>query len=455
MLKMSHDQNSKFVNNHVVVIGGGIAGLLASRVLSDHFEKVTLIERDSSSETDEFRKGVPQSKQSHFLLKRGEEIISELFPGIIDEMVADGALLIDSSEIDWFHYGVWKAKYSCGIVYCLQSRSHLEQHIYRRLALYSNISRLNNSKVIGLTLSPNRQRITGVRISVGESEQSQKILDADLVVDASGQSSQTHIWLKRLGYSAPPETRLQVNTIYNARIYIPLPEYQSAWKPTLVYCQPPSKQRVGSILPLEGGKRWIVSLIGNGQDGALKRDEDFLKFAKNLEVAKIFEIIQLGQPITPITSYKFRSNIRRHYEQLSTLPQGLIVVGDALCQLNPIYGQGMTMAALEMMVLDQCLREYKSCQGKFSRYFFETVSSHINAFFDLTMSEDIASLAMSQPLSIMMSFLKRYKQQIGKLCATDPLILKRSIKVSNMMEKPYTLLYPDVMSRVLVDSLRG
>lgn len=476
MLNTPHDNYRKAVNcntighgatnvllaqNHAIVIGGGMGGLLASRVLSDHFEQVTLIERDRPSPQSGYRDGVPQSQHAHLLLKRGEKIISDLFPGIVHEMVDDGSLLVDSADIDWFHYGVWKANYSCGFVYCLQSRSHLERHIRRRLKAYANITWLEDSQVVSLILSPGGQplessRVVGVKINCKASRETQELLGADLVLDASGHSSQTRKWLKKLGYPSPPETHQKVNIFYNSRIYEPLPDHQSAWNPTLIYCRPPSRRRVGAILPLEGGKQWYVSMIGHDQSSHLKSDEDFLDYAQHLDDKTIAETIPLGKPITPIASFKFLANQRFHYEKLSIFPEGLIVLGDALCQVNPIYGQGISMVASEAIILDRCLSQYKKKQRNFSQYFFASVSPFLDTVLDMTMSQDMDFLPPpASSRSIFRKIISWYKQKIGESCATDSVVLKRFLQVGNMLKSSYSLLYPDVLFRIIASGLKG
>jgi 2-polyprenyl-6-methoxyphenol hydroxylase-like FAD-dependent oxidoreductase len=199
----------KNVGRHALVIGGSIAGLLAARVLSDYFEQVTIVDRDIFPMTPEHRKGVPQSHHAHALLPAGQYIISQLFPGILDDLRADGALSVFNVVPMAF---VTPAGKLPGLKqsgeFLAFSRSLLEWHVRNRLSQRPGIHIISNTDVTGLQSTLDQTRVTGVQIRERGQAGHTDVLGADLVVDASGRHSQAPHWLVELGYEAAPEEKI-------------------------------------------------------------------------------------------------------------------------------------------------------------------------------------------------------------------------------------------------------
>jgi 2-polyprenyl-6-methoxyphenol hydroxylase-like FAD-dependent oxidoreductase len=193
-----------------IVIGGSIAGMLAARVLSDSFEKIMIIEKDGKQQKGSPRKGVPQAAQGHVLLKSGEKILEDLFPGLRAEMIKGGSVPADfANDIAWHHHGSWKIRYNSGCSIIQQSRPFLEYHLRKRIDQIENIHTLYNTKVKGFTLKDSR--ITGVEAETAEGT---AIYPADLTVDASGASSLALQCLKKLGVAPPKKTEITIHLFY-------------------------------------------------------------------------------------------------------------------------------------------------------------------------------------------------------------------------------------------------
>src|SRR5437588_10730945 len=200
---MSNQQSSPdgFAGQHAVVIGASMAGLLASRVLSEHFEQVTVIERDHLPQEVQTRKGVPQWRHVHILLHKGASIMQELFPDLFPALIQDGSIPIDTvADFHWYNFGAWKPRFTSGITFYSQSRPLLEGHVREQVAARNNVRFLDGCDVVKLRANDDATRITGVQVHHRQGESHEEVLSADLVVDASGRGSQTPQWLATLGY---------------------------------------------------------------------------------------------------------------------------------------------------------------------------------------------------------------------------------------------------------------
>lgn len=438
--------------SHAIVIGGSIGGMLAARVLTEHFDVVTIIDRDIAPETAENRKGVPQGRHVHFLLARGASIIDNLFPGFFQELQSQGSICTDYSEISWYHYGVWKARVKTDIPVYLQSRSFLEWHIRRRLATYKNVRLLYQCNVDDLIFDEENRRITGVRIQHRAEEDRIEELKADLVVDASGRGSRTPQWLEKMGYSKPEKTEIKINLAYATRLYKRPKDTERNWLVMSVFPKAPQTRRGGMVTPIEGD-RWLVTIAGGLGDHPPDDEAAYLEFARNLEIPNIYEAIKHAEPLTPISKYKFPSTIRCHYEKMQNFPENYLVFGDAICSFNPFYGQGMSVCAMYAEVLEQCLSEYKIHSGKnfgnLYQQYFRKISKVIDIPWALATGEDFRYPQTEGKRSRLNGFLNWYTARIFELSAHDPIVVSKFFQVMHLQKPPTILFHPYVVWQVL------
>ena len=247
-----------------LIIGAGIAGLLAARVLSNYYENVLIVERDVFPEHMEARAGVPQAFHVHRLLPRGKMILEGLFPGYVDELIAAGgyqvqgkmARLVNPNGLNTLYQPEKDA--SC-------SRALLEWEIRQRVQALPNISFLSNKDVIGLQGDPDGDRISGIYLREHGQLDERTAVSADLVVDASGRTSKLSQWLRDLGYAVPSEAQVKANIGYSTRYYKASPELMDTVG-TLVIDELPLEKKSGvGIIPIENNTLWVTLFSTGGK----------------------------------------------------------------------------------------------------------------------------------------------------------------------------------------------
>jgi flavin-dependent dehydrogenase len=350
------DTGTRSNGTHAVVIGSSMAGLLAARVLADHFAHVTVLERDRLPEGPSYRAAVPQARHVHGLLVRGYHVLQALFPRIDEDFAAAGAPLLDwTADLLMLGFAGWAVRYRSGLVSRFASRPLFDWLITSRLATYDSVHFLEQHQAVGL-VSDGANGVRGVRVRKrGEEDGEATELPADLVVDASGRDSRTPEWLVALGYAAPEETAINAHLGYASRVYRRPSDHRQRWQGLLIGPKAPDHPRSGVLMPLEGD-RWIVTLVGVGRDYPPTDDAAFLDFARSLRTPMFYDAIAGAEPLTTIHGYRRTENRLRHYERLVRWPERFVVLGDAVCAFNPAYGQGLTVAALGAQLLDQSLR---------------------------------------------------------------------------------------------------
>lgn len=439
-------------SKRAVVIGGSIAGMCAARVLAKHFDRVMVIENDEAPADPAPRKGVPQGNHGHALLKSGSRALEELFPGLTRDIIRAGSTPADSSaDICWFHHGHWKTRSRVGMEVIIQTRPFLEWHVRRRLRQHANVAFVHATKVQGLLANSRCTRVRGVH---GRRHGRSIDLFADLVVDASGRGSQTPRWLADLGHQPPPETAIDMDLAYSSRLFRPRPDVHADWKCLSIYPTMPATTRLGSIFSVENNT-WLVTLGGYLGDHPPTDDAGFLAFARSLVQPHIAEALAHADPISPIKVYRCPRAVRRHYERLSALPRGLVVLGDAVCALDPVFGQGMSVAVKEALLLEQCLRRYNPDAASFGPRYHRRQAKIVDTAWLLAASE-IKRYPQIQPRRpAWLRFLHWYTDRVFELSAERSDVHGAFLEVMHLTAEPRALFRPGVAFRVLEHTLQS
>lgn len=439
---------------HAVVIGGSIAGLLASRVLAETSERVTLLERDRFPDSAVPRKGLPQAHHLHVLLARGRQALEELFPGIGAELAAAGAETIDAGQdIAWLTRSGWGARFRSEICSFACSRPLVDHLVRRRIGALGTITVRQASEVAGLVFADGSRRVAGVHVSRRDrSSPGREEIAADLVIDASGRTSRTPEWLKAAGFAAPEETVVDAHLGYASRLYRRPAAAAADWKCLYVQAAPPERTRGGVAFAIEGN-RWIVTLGGIGGDYPPTDEAGFRQFMGSLASRELADVVEHAEPLSPIAGFRATENRWRHYERLPSRPEGLLVLGDAACAFNPVYGQGMTMAALGALVLRQSLRGVSPARppdGLATR--FQGALARLNkAPWLLATSEDFRSplLDGARP-GLSSRLMHRYLDRLVAHTTRDQDLRKLFLGVLHMV-RPSTMLFrPDTFAKVML-----
>ena len=419
---------------HATVIGGSIAGLLAARVLSDFYEKVTIFERDELPQNGEQRRGVPHGWHAHALLSGGLRVTEKLFPGITQQLVNDGAPLADAArDGSWYVEGGHLAKSASGLVSVLTSRPFLETHVRQRLESIDNVRIEAGITVRGITA--NNGRIRGLLTDEGE-------VTTDLIVDASGRGSQCPKWLESLGYDGPAEERIGVQLSYTTRVFrMKFPSRES-----FVAVPVDLTSKRGGVILEQENNRWIVTLIGYFGESAPVEIAGFRSFARSLPSPKIYESLIDAEPIGTPRTFKFPASTRRYYERLTRLPEGLIAFGDAICSFNPVYGQGMSCAALQADALRKCLERSGS---DLERRFFKSAANVIDSPWSIAVGGDLRLPETAGKRSASVRFINWYVSRLHKAGHTDPIAAAAFLRVAHLVDSPASIFSPAIVARIL------
>ena len=372
-----------------IIIGGGISGKLAARVLSDFFKNVVIIERDSEPVGPIPRKGAPQGEHLHALLHAGQNGLEALFPGITQKYYSTGAIKINSTkDLAWFHHGAWKLQYDGDYTTILQTRPHLEWHIEQYIKRIPNVSVQYNHVVQNYLYDRQENRITGVEIKDSHTTDT-KTLTADLIVDASGTSSISTSWLKEQKYVIP-EKKVNIGVSYISKSFH-LQDKSRDRTIKLLYPNPPH-EKIGGTLSKVEGNRYMVTLFGYqniiNEKEITKDDSHFLELTKILPNLDIYNEVKNGTPLTTTSMYRIPHMIWKRYDKIRELPKGLLLVGDTVCRIDPVFGQGMSMAVLEILTLQKLFQNPNYSLEKITSIFPKRVAKIISPLWNMVTIED-------------------------------------------------------------------
>lgn len=446
------------MQGHAVVIGAGMSGLSAARVLEGFFEKITVLDRDDLPETATPRAGVPQARHVHALVTRGAKELEALFPGFLAEYEAKGAL-----EVDVPYEGVilrpmgWQRPMPCGSKVHLATRDLTESILRRRLREDGRVEILPRTEATGLYVRPDEPgRVGGVH-AVQRGGGANLTLPADLVVDASGRSSKAPAWLASLGAEVPREEVVDSHSGYSSRWYEAPEDLPSDvwWKLVWIDPSPAEGHFMGGVLfPVEG-RRWIITLIGYAKHYPPNDDEGFVRALSSLRSPILARMAELGRPISPVYASRANQNRLRRFDKLASPLPGFVAVSDSVCTFNPMYGQGMTVATLSARALESTLTRVSLRDPGFERVFFGNQHRALKDAWNLATSADMRFPGTKSDLPEPSRFAQFFGDAILQAMIVDSEVLRRTSPVYYMMKPTRSLFEPALAARIMLHGAAG
>lgn len=431
------------VGDRALVLGGSMAGLLAARVLAEYYAEVVVVDRDEMVGVTAPRRGVPQGRHVHGLLARGQAILEELFPGFTARAAASGAHTGDLGELRWYFGGRQARKARTGLRYISATRPVLESYVRERVLELPNIRLEQRCDILGLISTSDGGRILGARVSRAGDNTAESI-EADLVIDATGRGSRTPAWLAELGYERPPEQRIHIDLTYTTRYYRSPPEDFVRGDKSINPVASPAFPRGAFFSAMEHG-RWVLSLTGVLGDRPPTDPDGFLEYVRSLPVPGIYEAVREAEPLDDPVAFRYPASVRVRYEQLSRLPAGLLVLGDAACSFNPVYGQGMTVAAIEALVLRDQLRTGVPEPLRFAR----ELANVIDVPWDISAGGDLAFAEVPGDRPAKVRIGNAYMSRAQAAATRDPKVLTGLMRVLGLVDSPQSMMRPTMLLRVL------
>jgi len=440
---------SNQLGKQTVVIGAGMAGLTAAGALAEHFDNVVVLERDSLPSEPMHRAGTPQARHVHALLFSGQCALNELFPRFEQDLVRAGAVPLTAGldvRVERPGYDPFPQR-DLGWCGYAASRPAIERAVRHRVESRANITLCQRCRVQEVLPTPNGEAVTGVRYENGGGDS--KTISADLVVDASGRGAPTLGLLRSLGRPLPEETTIGIDLGYGTCIFSIPDDASTDWKGVMTFGQAPHNSRGGLMLPLEGN-RWMVTIGGRHADVPPGDGEGFLAYAKALRTPTIYNAIRHAKRLDGVARYGFPESVRRHFERLDSFPRGLLPIGDAICRFNPVYGQGMSVAAMEACLLKRLLENSGEIgdpiAGLASTFFKEMQALLETPWSVATLDFAFPETRGQRPADFDMTL--KFGIALTRLAAEDPAVHKLTVEVQHLLKPRSVYRDPDLVRRV-------
>lgn len=439
------------MTDHAVVLGAGIGGLVAAAVLAERFSTVAVVERDRLPDKPIDRRGAPQGRHLHSLLSRGSQILEELLPGFLADLSAAGALVLDDVDMGRIYSRIGPYTFNrndpaadpAALTTYQASRPFLEFHLRRRVSALSNVTLLDGRDV-GELIAAQPDRITGVTVHARDSGSSEN-LNADLIIDATGRATRTPILLERLGYTRPCEQTFTANGIYYSQ-QIAIPE-QDDFRERLVLVLPEGKAQRGGLVACENNT-WTLTIASRANDlGHAPTDfSEMLTLAEEFMPAHIQPALRRAQPLTEVSTYRYPGGVWRRYDHMTRYPKGLLVIGDALCCLDPINGQGMAMATLHAHTLRTQLRHANLVNPQ---AFYTAIAAVTKPIWAANADQPSDHTVGRTTTSLRQRAIRWSRRKMLEAAVNDIVITERLMRVANLIDPPQRLLEPALLARIV------
>ena len=443
------------MTDHAVVLGAGFAGLLAGAVLSETCTAVTLVERDCLPNNALQRRGTPQAPHLHSVLSRGWLTIEDILPGVLADLASAGSLVLDDPHLG-ARIHVQNGPYTfnrtdpvadpAALTMHLATRPFLEHHLRRRVAALPNITIADGHDVVEL-VAAEPHRITGVSVC-DRATGHQRTLAADLTIDATGRASRTPLLLDELGFGRPPEQSFTVHGVYySQRLTIP---DDATFAERLILVTPPTGAGRGGLIAGEHGT-WILTVAKHASDAHTPPTTfaDMLAEAERFVPPHIHPALRRAQPVSDVMMHRYPGGTWQRYDHHPDHPTGLLVIGDALCCLDPIHGQGITLAALHAHALRTHLRDVTAVDP---RRFHQAIAALTAPLWAMNQPPGHRP-AHSRSHASRRRALRWVRRKILE-AAEDIVVTERLLRVVNLIDPPQRLLHPSVMTRVAAHHIR-
>jgi len=433
------------LGRRAIVIGAGVAGLAASVALAPCFEEVVVLERSALPDAAVPREGVPQGRHPHVLLAGGQRALEQLLPGLERELMSAGAVAYrvgldtryERPGFDPF------PRRDLGWIGLACSRPLLE-HVLRRRAQTGNVQ-LWPACPVERILASQEGRVAGVQLGGPGARR----IGAELVIDASGSGKPTLQALEASGQPAPAETRIEVDMGYASAIFS-VPDAAPDWKVLMVLADAPKSSRSAVLTPLEDG-RWIALVAGRHAQKPPGDWDGFFGFARQLRTPTLADTLQPAQRLGAVMRFGFPASSWRHFERSTALPLGLLPIGDAVCRFNPIYGQGMSVAAQEALLLRSALgaaAAHPDPLAALGQNFLGNLAGLIETPWTLAATPDFVFPETRGERPPAFADSQRFNAALMRLAADDPAVHRSLLQVQHLLRPLSDLRTPELRERV-------
>jgi 2-polyprenyl-6-methoxyphenol hydroxylase-like FAD-dependent oxidoreductase len=448
---------SSLLGQRAVVVGAGIGGLSMAGALAKYFERVEILERDRLTASAASRSGTPQDRHPHGLLAGGLQALGEIFPGFESDLAKAGAVSVRVArdiQDERPDVGVLP-KRDFGLSLLCASRPLIELVLRRRAEAIANVVLRPECRVTGIVPMAGDAAVRGVRFESGSGRS--EMLEADLVVDASGRGAPTLTLLDALGWERPEVTEIGVDLSYATAVVVIPPNAPPDWKLVLTRPDPPYMALHAVLVPMEDD-RWMIAIAYHGAAARLETWDNFLEASRSLITPTVYNALRFAGPPEGIRHYRFLVSVWKHFERLRRLPRGVLPVADAFCRFNPIHGQGMSSAAKQARLLQDVLGQAAAEPDPIAALqagFMAEVGSVLETPWNMSTSADLAFPATRGDRPENFAEAQQFEAALFRAVVADPVVHRAMIAVGQLLQPHTRLQEPDITRRIEAVSVKA